>query len=456
MMMKSLLAVGVGVLTLVLSPGWSGAQSGDNDRIRQLEQDLMRMRQDLESLRHDQKEQGETLKKASKFPVDFSAAITVRYDLTEVEDQPDLRTDESRDGFRLRTRFGADFRPDGPVNAGLRISTGESPNPTSPFVRFGDVLRSKSFSLDQAWVAVHPLRFFDERHSSVQPVDVTFITGRMPQPFWRGDRGTFRSEIIWDDDISPEGIATKVLLKPASNLSIEGTGGYFILEELDDFSFSGFTGNAYVLAGQIKVEYKPFTIAVAYYDFEKLNAGARAPSFRPGTGVFVQPGQSAFLLRDPGLQRTNSQVNLGAGSLGFVKPTMQILSVTGQAYYQLPFLHQIVPEIFFIGEYANNVNLGKNKLGYGLTLGVRGGKEGSGVNPFNFWATYRDVDADATLATYADSDLGGGTDYRGIELGINYKLHKNLLIQISGFHYAGFPSKDNYWRRIFADVTVNF
>jgi hypothetical protein len=90
-------------------------------------------------------------------------------------------------------------------------------------------------------------------------------------------------------------------------------------------------------------------------------------------------------------------------------------------------------------------------------VGLRGGgNEGGWLNPFTLWFTYRNVDADATLATFADSDLGGGTSYRGFEAGMNYRLHKHLLIQISGYSFDAFPNKDNYWRRIFFDLVANF
>ena len=389
-----------------------------------------------------------------KFHLTLGASVTIRYDLTEVEDP-----DEDRDGFRTRTRFWAEFRPDGPVNAGMRIGTGENPNPTSAFIRMGDLFRSKSFNLDQFYIIVRPIKFFDTRPLAEQPVDLSFQVGKLPQPFWRADQGTWHSEIIWDDDVSPEGVAVKLALpKLLPFLTLEATGGYFIVQEVDNFAFSGLDGDTYLAAGQLKAEVKvilPIAVAFTFYNYDRLNAGLRAPTFDPTTGGFVTTGQSAFLLGE-GLQRTNNRIQFGPGAFGFVDDRFQIINVTGLVAMPLPLL-DLAPEIFFAGDYVNNLSVDADNQGYSLTLGLRGGgRQGSWLNPFTVWFTYRDVDNDATLATFADSDLGGGTGYRGFEAGGNYRLHKHLQFQISGHVYDGFPNKDNYWRRVFFDLIAAF
>src|SRR5438445_243433 len=241
MLLKSLIAGGVGVLMFMLHQSLNWAQSSD-ERIRQLEQDLSRMRQDVEALKKESA-------KPYKFPIDFGATVTVRYDVTSIEDKLDLRYDDRRDGFRTRDRFWAEYTPDGPVNAGVRLSTGETPNPTSPFVRFGDLFRSKSFNLDQFWIAVRPIQFFDARPRDSLPA------------------------------------------------------------------------------------------AVALYSYNRLNAGLVAPSFNPVAGGEAGQGTAAILLRDPGLQRTNNQINFNVPTaVGFVSNTFNVLNFTAQLHYPLPVL----------------------------------------------------------------------------------------------------------------------
>ena len=70
--------------------------------------------------------------------------------------------------------------------------------------------------------------------------------------------------------------------------------------------------------------------------------------------------------------------------------------------------------------------------------------------------TYRDVDNDATLGTFADSDLCAGTGCKGFEFGANYRFHPNFLFQIVHVNFDGFPDKDNDVKRTFFDLVANF
>jgi hypothetical protein len=60
------------------------------------------------------------------------------------------------------------------------VSVGETPNPAAPFVRLGDGFRPVTFGLDQFYVDVRPLK---------DKARLWFSLGKMPMPFWRGDRG---------------------------------------------------------------------------------------------------------------------------------------------------------------------------------------------------------------------------------------------------------------------------
>lgn len=497
MMMRLLVATGLVAMMLVWHPCLSGAQGTDDSRIQQLEQQLQLIQRELEALKQQRMQADERQRKQQaddaqrlqnmqrelstlheervqdkammdkammakdhgpKFPfgIDFGASITVRYDITEVEDREDIRLEDNEiEGFRTRDRFWATYHPDGPVHAGLRLTTGGR-NPTSPFVRMGDVFRDKSFELDEFYLAVHPLKFFDETPLEAMPFHVTLLAGKMPQPFWLGNRGGWSSEMIWDADVSPEGMVLKLAArKLLPGLSIESTTGYFIIEEVDDLRFAGLTADTYLVATQLKIDFKPAALAFTFYDYENLNAGLRVPSLSAG-GAFIIPGQSAILLR-PGLHHTNSQISFGQGANGFIDDNFQIINVTGQVALGIPGMPSLAPEIFLVGDYINNLSVDDDNLGYGVTIGLRGGgQQGSGVNAFNFWFTYRDVDNDATLATFADSDLGAGTGYRGIEVGGNYRLHRNLLFQIVYVDFEGFPAKGNEITRVFFDLVATF
>jgi hypothetical protein len=94
--------------------------------------------------------------------------------------------------------------------------------------------------------------------------------------------------------------------------------------------------------------------------------------------------------------------------------------------------------------------------GIRATVGARLGSYKNNFHPLNVWVTYGYVQADATLATFADSDLGAGTGYNGVEAGINYRFYKNFMAQVSYFNFVGYPLNDQTINRLFLDVVGDF
>lgn len=469
--MKPLVCAILAVLVILPSTTPAGAQQeqANAEKIRQLERELDRIRTELEALRKQQEATPPPLppppppKEATRPPLNFGASVTFRYDSTQVEDQTDLLQDENEiNGFRTRIRLWLDYNLDGAAGGGLRLTTGGSPNPTSPFIRLGDIFTSDSFNLDQYFIITRPLKFFGEPYEFLKPIENLSLTfGKIPLPFWRGDRGTWRSEIIWDDDVNPEGVALKLPIPTGLRfLKLEGSLGYFIVSEVTDLRFTGLTGDTDLLAGQVKLQVDPVTLAFGVYDYHNLNAGLRAPSFVPGEGAFVSPGTSALLMR-PGLQTTNNRVNFGPGADGFVEEHFTILNLTGQAYLPIPPRWVEPAGLAFLepwvsGDWVKNTRVDRDGTGYGITGGLRGAGRRFLNGLFNVWFTYRDVDADATLATFADSDLGAGTAYRGYEVGANYRILPDLMLVFSYFNFEGFPRKDNDVNRWFIDLVWTY
>ncbi|MBI4640324.1 MAG: putative porin, partial [Candidatus Tectomicrobia bacterium] len=277
--MRLFVAVVVVVLMIFLQigPGW--AQS-DADRIRQMEQDLAKIRQDLEALK----------KEPAKLPLKFGLSVTFRIDQSEIEDEQDLLLEDNEiEALRARIRFSVEYiDPQSRVTGGIRLSTGEDPNPTSPFITLGNSFRSRSFNIDQYYLTYKPLKFY-EQFKVFEDVALTF--GKIPMPFWRGDRGTWRSELVWDDDINPEGALLRIPITfpDLPSVQIENVFGYFAVNWLGDVRFEGLTRDTYLIADQFKIKVDPVptagvTVAFAVYNYQNLNAGLRAPNFRPDLG----------------------------------------------------------------------------------------------------------------------------------------------------------------------------
>ena len=390
----------------------------------------------------------------SSLPIKFGASVTVRSDTVDVEDQTDLSLgDDQESAMRARIRLWAEYRePDAPVNGGLRLSAGQTPNPAGSFPRLGNALRPEAFGLDQFYISVRP---FENREALAATV------GKVPLPFWRGDRGTYRSQMIWDHDISPVGAVLKNTLhkrrKEEREYRVENTLAYFVLEDLPEARFGGIVGKTSLVADQLRFHAPHVGLALAYYGYDNLNAGLRSPNFTPGQGAFVLPGTNAFFLR-PGFQLTNNRINYGPGAEGFVRDEFRIWNAIGEVDFALPFLRRLGrPQVFLLADYAHNTSVPDDGDGYYLTAGLYGGGwSGTRLHPWGVHFTWADVDADATVAAFANSDLGGGTNYRGWEVGANYRYTRNLLFSATYFDYDGHPHKDSFVKRLYLDVMWDF
>ena len=388
-------------------------------------------------------------------PLKFSGALTLRYDYWHNSDLTDTLTKNTvNNGLRQRIRFGVEFADPktAMVIGGLRLSTGEVNNPGVPFIALGDTFRSSSFNLDQAWIAIRPL---NDRSR------VSLYLGRMPNQTWRGTAGTLRTEMIWDDDINPAGAALKVKildLPDIQNIVVESLTAYYQVQETQDLRFVGLTGRTGLFEEQLKVASHFVTGALAFYDWENLNNGLSSPGIDTGA-VSVQTPTNATLLA-PGLSNGNSRYAYGPqAAMGLVNDSFRILNPTLQVH--IPFNSQKLgdPDAYLLGDYAYNFSArSDHRFGAGITLGTRiGSYEPAAVlNPLNAWVTYRHVKSDATVAAFADSDLGVGTDYKGVEAGVSYRIIKQLMPAISYFDYYGFPLMTNHAQRLFLDVTGEF
>jgi hypothetical protein len=447
-------------------------------KLRVLEQQGEEMRRQLESLRQAQEAAAaaaqvppppppvpEPVKPAAPesavatsvlgVPVRFSGAMTLRYDYWHTSDLTDSLTKNTINNNLLqRIRFGVDFgdAKTSIVVGGVRFSTNENPNPTIPFVFLGDSFRSAAFGLDQAWIAIRPL---DDRSR------ISLTLGRMPNQTWRGTAGTLRTEMIWDDDVNPAGLALKVKIldiPAAMDLKLESLTAYYQVNATQDQRFVGLTGTTSLFEEQIKLATKYATGAVAFYDWENINNGLSSPGLGVG-GVSVQTPTDALLLRT-GLNAGNSRLAYGPqNAMGFIKNHFRVLNPTVQVHVPLPSEALGNPDVYVTGDYAYNFSARKDhRSGAGVTLGTRMGTydESSKLNPLNVWGTYRYVRSDTTIAAFADSDLGVGTDYHGFETGVSYRITKHLMPAISYFDYDGFPLMSNHVQRLFLDVTGEF
>src|ERR1700733_6970860 len=107
---------------------------------------------------------------------------------------PLLDTTEDRQRLRERFRLGIGSQVDDEWAIGLRLATGNTPNPVSTNQTLGNSLADDSFNLDRAFIRYQPTSW------------VTAWLGRFPDPW-------FTTDLVWDDDVNFDGVAVQLTPK---------------------------------------------------------------------------------------------------------------------------------------------------------------------------------------------------------------------------------------------------
>jgi len=479
-------AVSATLVLLFTGPAFAqpadAAPSAESERVRALENQVKQMREELraiqlrEGLRDAELRERERLQKEELerilmrasmpmpsggsepmpfggfslggLPIKIGASVTLRYDYSQNSDLNDtLQGDSFANGLRYRIRLGVDLGDKHTwIVGGVRLSAAETPNPTAGFAALGDAFRPNSIGFDQWWVGVRP--FADRERAQL-------TIGKMPNPMWRGHVGSWHSEMLWDNDVSPEGAALNVLIVKHPKITLSNLAAYYQITEIQDQRFIGRTGVTWAFLDQVKLHTKWVTAAVAYLDYENLNNGVSTPNFTPGMGASPQAATNPFLLR-PGLQLTNNRINVGPRVEGFVSDAFRLLDVAAQLHIPIKAPRAGNPDFFVMADYVHNFSVPADRDGIRGTVGIRLGDYKQHFHPMNLWVTYGWVQADATLATFADSDLGAGTGYQGVQAGVNYRFIKNLAAQVLYNHFDGYPRYENTTDRLYVDLIGDF
>lgn len=213
---------------------------------------------------------------------------------------PTLNTTQDRTVPRFQARAGLSADIASGVTAVLRLETGSGSNPVSPSQTLGSDFNRVNFLIDRAY-----LRFQLSQGASAS-------LGRLPNPF-----RTY-SELVWDRDLSFDGLALGYKYAPGGSFDIGVSGGAFSVENTDpNYPSSSILKVAsydkWLFGGQITAAWRAsnaLTIqpAIAYYDFTHLAGRLSAPCYAPTAAVscntdgsrplFVQKGNTLFALRD--------------------------------------------------------------------------------------------------------------------------------------------------------------
>ncbi|TAK07434.1 MAG: hypothetical protein EPO39_06600 [Candidatus Manganitrophaceae bacterium] len=357
----------------------------------------------------------------------FAGDLRLRHDST-LREAPDR--DRHRERFRLR--LGSTLKIDD-LLIGIQVASGEG-SQTSTNQSFDNLFSQKSIWIQQAYL----------QWKAAQWLAVT--AGKMPNPFFRV------TELVWDDDLTPEGLSENVTLKIADTFLLFANAGQFVLDEdsTDNNDQWLFGEQAGVQLGVAKDTY--VTLAGTFYSFKNV------PGNPPNSlsQVTTQDGNTRF---------STCPSPLGAGDVAGVtcattantlRNPFRVLNITAQLATKVADL-----PILLQGDYVKNLADTTTDKDTGYQAGLLIGKA-SDPHSWEVAYFYRLVETDATVADISDSDFGpnGGTNRKGHTAWIAYNPTKALQFKakysITQVEDETLPPGEDDTKRLLFDAVVKF
>jgi hypothetical protein len=336
----------------------------------------------------------------------------LRYRHESIDSQADGDWRAGRNRHRIRARLGLDAKVNNDFDVSFGIASG-SADPVSTNQTLEDGFSSKAIWLDLAYFIWHP--------SSKKGLKV--YGGKMRNPFFR----VGGNQLIWDDDLNPEGIAAsyEIPFGETDKLYING-GGFWV-----DESSGGVDTSLWGLQTYLKHTFEDknyLTGGVSYYDYGNIR----------GHGDLQNTWAS-----------TSHSFFGNTSSNGEFASDYDII----EAFGEYGFTIADKPTALY-GSYVKNVEASTSE-DTGWLIGCRFNKT-KDTGTWELLYNYRDLEADAVLGAFSDSDfIGGGTGGKGHYFGFKYQLAKNLQAGLGYFLNKVGSDNDDY-RRLQADLVFKF
>lgn len=338
-----------------------------------------------------------------KFSGDF------RYRHETIEEENNNTRDRHRN--RIRARLGLKAEINDEWTFGLRIATGGN-DPVSTNQTLGDGFSSKNIALDQAYAQWKPA-----------DTSLTMIFGKFGNPFYKPEG----SQLIWDGDLSMEGIAATYDLKFSDTLSGWVTGGGLWVDESGGNTDAALFGIQAGLKAMLDEKDTYILAGGGYFAYDDLNGRLTiyddTDSFGNSSNTV---GGQEFYIMDYHIAEF------------FAEMGMKIAGMPSAIYF----------------DYAQNTEATTSD-DTGWLIGARlnkAKKPGSWQVTYN----YRDLERDAVLGVFSDSDfIGGGTNGKGHQFGFKYAIADNFYAGINYFLNEKGNAENDY-RRLQLDLEYKF
>jgi hypothetical protein len=318
--------------------------------------------------------------------------VSIKGDFRYRHEMIEKGDNDARHRHRIRARIGVFGKANEMFDVGVQMVTG-SDDPVSTNQTLDGSFSTKDLRLD--------LAYFNFQHEKIPGLKIT--AGKFKNPFYKPGK----SELIWDSDWNPEGGVVSFNHSSQSfELNLIGSGLWIVERS---------SGNdSYLAAGQ----------GVARLHFNEENSNMAF-----GAGFFNYVNTQGF---EPFFDNEDTKGNSAAD----IEVDGDTILVYANDYELVElfaeFTHNFesVP-VTIMADYISNT--AADSLDAGWLIGIRVGKAKK-AGSWEFRYNYRDVEKDAVVGIFADSDFrGGGTDARGHEIGGAYQLASKAVFQATYF-----------------------
>lgn len=342
----------------------------------------------------------------------FKGDVRVRQETVKIDGESNNGADKNRQ--RIRARLGAYSEINPQVDTGIRIATGGGDDARSTNQDLNGYFDKKQIWLDQAYIDFHP-KAVENLH---------LIGGKMVQPW------VSMGDVIWDSDINPEGLAATYKYPLGGKTELFGSAGYYTLKDNVDGEGVQFSHDLRLYAGQLGARFAPtdnlkVTLGGSLYTYDN-----GSDSRYPTTGAVTTPCALAV----NGNSTSDFRLYEGFGQI----------DISG-----LP-----VPLTLY-GQYVLNNGTSSDQD----TAWLTGFK--TRLYVFNLDYNYRDVQRNAVVGAFTDSDFANGTTgSRGHKFKVGYDIDKNFAVGATYYmadaDYASRTQTDAKTNTLQLDVEAKF
>jgi hypothetical protein len=331
---------------------------------------------------------------------------------------------------RIRLRFGTRIRISDELEGTLRLASGTANDPISTNQSLDNLFNRKPINLDQAFLTITPGATFGLQDWPWRPI--TIYAGKMSNTLWKPRAGMV-SEMIFDDDLTPEGTAETLTLYQA-------TEGPLRRVQLNAIQWlareSSRAAEAFVWGGQVVTNFSLLpvlggTVGVGdyYFSHESLFAKERNTNsdLKVTNGVILRDGTIVKGGASFTPNANNPIVDFESG-FNIFNASLQLDYNTG--YPQWPL------NVFV--DYAHNFEAAGSGDDEAVWVGA-----GLGVlrNPGDlaFSLVWARVETESLMSMFTYSDFGrdGGTNVQGPFIRVDYLLFPRLTITAKN-HFVSF------------------